>query len=116
MQYEIKGTPFPAVICHLQDGEQMITEGGGMSWMTPNMVMETTTNGGLAELPLSGYCNAPADMSGSPPAPGGSLCRNVQLPESEAGMYAPRSDSHPYSAKDLLRSLLPGSHSENHVP
>ena len=47
MQYEIKGTPFPAVICHLQDGEQMITEGGGMSWMTPNMVMETTTNGGL---------------------------------------------------------------------
>lgn len=31
MQYEIKGTPFPAVICHLQDGEQMITEGGGMS-------------------------------------------------------------------------------------
>ena len=44
MQYEIKGTPFPAVICHLQDGEQMITEGGGMSWMTPNMVMETTTN------------------------------------------------------------------------
>ena len=41
MQYEIKGTPFPAVICHLQDGEQMITEGGGMSWMTPNMVMET---------------------------------------------------------------------------
>ena len=43
MQYEIKGTPFPAVICHLQDGEQMITEGGGMSWMTPNMVMETTS-------------------------------------------------------------------------
>ena len=35
MQYEIKGTPFPAVICHLQDGEQMITEGGGMSWMKP---------------------------------------------------------------------------------
>ena len=49
MQYEIKGTPFPAVICHLQDGEQMITEGGGMSWMTPNMVMETTTNGGLGK-------------------------------------------------------------------
>lgn len=49
MQYEIKGTPFPAVICHLQDGEQMITEGGGMSWMTPNMVMETTTNGSLGK-------------------------------------------------------------------
>ena len=50
MQYEIKGAPFPAVICYLNDGEQMITEGGGMSWMTPNMVMETTTNGGLGKL------------------------------------------------------------------
>ena len=49
MQYEIKGAPFPAVICYLNDGEQMITEGGGMSWMTPNMVMETTTNGGLGK-------------------------------------------------------------------
>lgn len=49
MQYEIKGAPFPALICHLDDGEQMITEGGGMSWMTPNMVMETTTNGGLGK-------------------------------------------------------------------
>ena len=48
MQYEIKGAPFPAVICTLNDGEQMITEGGGMSWMSPNMVMETTTNGGKA--------------------------------------------------------------------
>ena len=28
MQYEIKGAPFPALICHLDDGEQMITEGG----------------------------------------------------------------------------------------
>lgn len=26
MQYEIKGAPFPALICHLDDGEQMITE------------------------------------------------------------------------------------------
>ena len=44
MQYEIKGAPFPALICHLDDGEQMITEGGGMSWMTPNMVMETAAS------------------------------------------------------------------------
>ena len=49
MQYEIKGAPFPAVICTLNDGEQMITEGGVMSWMSPNMVMETTTNGGLGK-------------------------------------------------------------------
>ena len=49
MRYEIKGAPFPAGICYLNDGEQMITEGGGMSWMTPNMVMETTTNGGIGK-------------------------------------------------------------------
>lgn len=36
MQYEIKGAPFPALICHLDDGEQMITEGGGMSCFIPN--------------------------------------------------------------------------------
>lgn len=49
MRYEIKGSPFPAVICYLEAGEQMITEGGGMSWMSPNMKMETTTNGGLGK-------------------------------------------------------------------
>lgn len=27
----------------------MITEGGGMAWMSPNMLMETTTNGGLGK-------------------------------------------------------------------
>ena len=25
----------------------MVTEGGGMSWMSPNMKMETTSNGGI---------------------------------------------------------------------
>ena len=49
MRYEIKGSPFPVVICYLENGEQMITEGGGMSWMSPNMKMETTTNGGLGK-------------------------------------------------------------------
>lgn len=49
MKYEIKGTPFPAVICYLENGEQLITEGGGMSWMSPNMKMETTTNGGIGK-------------------------------------------------------------------
>lgn len=49
MQYEIKGSPFPAAICYLESGEQLITEGGGMSWMSPNIKMETTTNGGLGK-------------------------------------------------------------------
>ena len=50
MKYEIKGGNFPAVICSLDENETMITEGGGMSWMSPNMKMETTTNGGLGKM------------------------------------------------------------------
>lgn len=49
MRYEIKGTPFPVAVCYLENGEQMITEGGGMSWMSPNMEMGTTTNGGIGK-------------------------------------------------------------------
>ena len=45
MQYEIRGDNFPVVICQLQSGEQMITEKGSMTWMTPNMQMETKGGG-----------------------------------------------------------------------
>lgn len=45
MKYEIKGGNFPAVVCQLENGEAMITEGGGMSWMSPNMKMETVGGG-----------------------------------------------------------------------
>jgi len=47
MEYEIKGGPFPIVICYLKHGEKMKTEGGGMALMTPRMKMETTTDGGI---------------------------------------------------------------------
>lgn len=50
MNYEIKGGEFPALICTLEQNETMITEGGGMSWMSPNMKMETTSNGGLGKV------------------------------------------------------------------
>lgn len=49
MQYQIKGDTLPVVICQLEAGEKMITEGGDMSWMSPNMLMETTTNGGIGK-------------------------------------------------------------------
>ena len=49
MRYEILGETLPVVICQLEGGEKMITEGGGRSWMSPNMLMETTTNGGLGK-------------------------------------------------------------------
>lgn len=50
MKYEIKGNSFPVLICTLEQNEAMITEGGGMSWMSPNMLMETTSNGGLGKM------------------------------------------------------------------
>ena len=49
MHYRIEGTPLPVVICDLEPGEQMITERGSMSWMSPNMKMETTSNGGIGK-------------------------------------------------------------------
>lgn len=49
MEYRIQGEPLPVVVCTLNDGETMITEKGSMSWMSPNMKMETTTNGGMGK-------------------------------------------------------------------
>ena len=49
MKYEIKGDTLPVVICHLEAGERMITERGSMAWMSPNMKMETSTNGGFGK-------------------------------------------------------------------
>ncbi len=50
MKYNIIGEPLPVVICEVEPGETLITEGGAMSWMTPNMNMETTTGGGLGKM------------------------------------------------------------------
>lgn len=49
MQYKILGDTLPVVECTLDGGETMITERGSMSWMTPNMKMETTSNGGVGK-------------------------------------------------------------------
>ena len=49
MRYEIQGGAFPVVVCHLEAGEQMITEKGSMVWQTPNMKMETR-GGGLGRM------------------------------------------------------------------
>ncbi len=38
------------MICNLEANETMITEKGAMSWMTPNMKMETTSNGGIGKM------------------------------------------------------------------
>ncbi|MCI8834325.1 MAG: TIGR00266 family protein [Ruminococcus sp.] len=49
MRYEVKGETLPVVLCYLDSGEKMITEKGSMSWMSPNMKMETTSNGGFGK-------------------------------------------------------------------
>lgn len=49
MKYTIVGEPLPAVICDIDAGETLITESGAMSWMTPNMKMETSSNGGFGK-------------------------------------------------------------------
>ncbi|MGM9652065.1 MAG: TIGR00266 family protein [Eubacteriales bacterium] len=49
MKYRIIGDSLPAVLCDVEPGETLITERGSMSWMTPNMRMETTTNGGIGK-------------------------------------------------------------------
>lgn len=49
MRYQIQGETLPVVICELEAGERMITEGSAMSWMSPNMKMETTSNGGIGK-------------------------------------------------------------------
>lgn len=49
MRYEILGEPLPVVTCHVNAGETLITERGSMCWMTPNMKMETSTNGGIGK-------------------------------------------------------------------
>lgn len=50
MQYQIIGDEFPVVSCTLNANETLITEGGAMCWMTPNMKMETTSNGGIGKV------------------------------------------------------------------
>jgi len=50
MKYKIVGEPLPVAICDVQPGETLITERGSMSWMTPNMKMETSGNGGLGKM------------------------------------------------------------------
>lgn len=47
MRYEIFGEPMPAVTVHLEQGESIYTQSGGMSWMTNDISMETNMKGGF---------------------------------------------------------------------
>ena len=47
MRYQIQGDNMPIVVCALDDGESVVCEAGAMSWMSPNMQMETKAKGGV---------------------------------------------------------------------
>jgi uncharacterized protein (TIGR00266 family) len=45
MEYKLIGTTMQAVILELDPGETVYSEGGGMAWMSGNIVMNTNTRG-----------------------------------------------------------------------
>ena len=50
IKYEIEGGNLPVVICYPEAGQTLCTESGSMSWMSPNMHMDTNTGGGLKKM------------------------------------------------------------------
>lgn len=50
IKYEIEGGNLPVVICYPEAGQTLCTESGAMSWMSPNMHMETNTGEGLKKV------------------------------------------------------------------
>lgn len=50
MQYEVKGAPFPVVICGLNPGETVVCQKGAMTWMSSNMKMVTNVGGGIGKV------------------------------------------------------------------
>lgn len=49
LRYEIEGGHLPVVICYPEPGQTICTESGAMSWMSPNMKMETNSGGGFTK-------------------------------------------------------------------
>ena len=47
LKYEIEGGNLPVVICYPEANQTLCVQNGAMSWMSPNMNMETNSGGGL---------------------------------------------------------------------
>lgn len=50
MKYEVKGAPMPVVECILNPEESMICDAGAMAYMSDNVEMKTSTNGGIKKV------------------------------------------------------------------
>lgn len=75
MKYEIEGGHLPVVICYPEVGQTLCSESGAMSWMSPNMKMETNSGGG--------FMKAIGRLFS-----GESIFMNEYTPEGGAGMIA----------------------------
>ncbi len=45
LKYELEGGSLPMVICYPEEGQTLCTESGSMSWMSPNIRMQTNAGG-----------------------------------------------------------------------
>ena len=50
MDYKIVGSTMQAVICEIDPGENIVSQSGGMAWMSGNVTMTTNMNGGIGGL------------------------------------------------------------------
>ncbi len=50
LKFSIEGGSLPVVICYPEANQTICTESGSMSWMSPNMVMQTNTGGGFKKM------------------------------------------------------------------
>ncbi len=75
IRYEIEGGHLPVVICYPQAGQTLCTESGAMSWMSPNMKMETNAGGGIKKMLGRMFS-------------GESLFMNEYTPQGNSGMIA----------------------------
>ena len=113
MRYEISGGTFPVVTCGLANGEQMITEGGSMVWMTPNMQMETRAGGigGMFSKAFSGEnlfqniytARGEGSITFGSSFPGQILAMNIQ-PGQDLILQKSASNCRSISAKDSARA------------
>ncbi len=47
LRYNIEGDSLPVVICYPEAGQTIQSEAGAMSWMSPNIKMDTNSGGGI---------------------------------------------------------------------
>ena len=50
IKYVIEGGNLPVLICYPEAGQTLCTESGAMSWMSPNIKMETSSGGGIRKV------------------------------------------------------------------